>query len=114
MAAELARAHGVFRTAQVLRLDYSKLKARAAALSAKRKTTPPMLVELLSALPAGSTECLIELGRSARQNAYSGEGRDRRGPGRTEPGSVRAGVIQDAPQMRVLVAIEPVVLRKGQ
>jgi hypothetical protein len=61
MAAELARAHGVFRTAQVLRLDYSKLKAQAAALGAKRKATPPMFVELLSALPSGSPECLIEL-----------------------------------------------------
>jgi hypothetical protein len=61
MAAELARAHGVFRTAQVLRLDYSKLKAQTAALGAKRKTTPPMFVELLSALPSGSPECLIEL-----------------------------------------------------
>ena len=39
MAAELAREHGIFRTAQVLRLDYSKLKARTAALGAKRKAT---------------------------------------------------------------------------
>jgi hypothetical protein len=46
MAAELASEHSVFRTAQVLRLDYSKLKARTAALGAKRKTTPPMFVEL--------------------------------------------------------------------
>ena len=61
MAAELARAHGVFRTAHVLRLDYSKLKARTAALGAKQKTTPPMFVELLSALPSGSSECLIEV-----------------------------------------------------
>ena len=61
MAAELAREHGVCRTAQVLRLDYSKLKARTAALGAKRKATPPVFVELLSTLPSGSPECLIEL-----------------------------------------------------
>ena len=61
MAAELACAHGVFRTAQVLRLDYSKLKARTTALGAKGKASPPMFVELLSALPSGSPECLIEL-----------------------------------------------------
>jgi hypothetical protein len=61
MAAELAREHGVFRAAQVLRLDYSKLKARTAALGATRKAAPPMFVELLSALPSGSPECLIEL-----------------------------------------------------
>ena len=61
MAAELAREHGIFRTAQVLRLDYSKLKARTAVLGAKRKATQPMFVELLSALPSGSPECVIEL-----------------------------------------------------
>ena len=59
MAAELASEHGVFRTAQVLRLDYSKLKD--SRFGAKGKTTPPMFVELLSALPSGSPECLIEL-----------------------------------------------------
>jgi hypothetical protein len=47
MAAEQASEHGVFRTAQVLRLDYSKLKGRTAALGTKRKTTPPMFVDLL-------------------------------------------------------------------
>jgi hypothetical protein len=61
MAAELAREHGIFRTAQVLRLDYSKLKARTAALDAKRKARQPTFVELLSALPSGSPECIIEL-----------------------------------------------------
>jgi hypothetical protein len=61
MAAELASEHGIFRTAQVLRLDYCKLKAQTAALGAKRKAAPPMFVELLSALPSGAPECLIEL-----------------------------------------------------
>ena len=61
MAAELASAHGIFRTAQVLRLDYNKLKAQTAALGAKQKATAPMFVELLSALPSGSPECIIEL-----------------------------------------------------
>ena len=61
MAAELAREQGIFRTAQVLRLDYSKLKARTAALGAKGKSTQPTFVELLSPLPVGSPECIIEL-----------------------------------------------------
>jgi hypothetical protein len=35
------------------------------------------------------------------------------GSGRIEPGLVGAGVIQITPQMRILVAIEPVDGRKG-
>ena len=36
-------------------------QGRTAALGAKRKATAPMFVELLSALPSGSPECIIEL-----------------------------------------------------
>lgn len=58
---KLASEHAVFRTAQVLRLDYSKLKPRTAALGVKRKATQPMFVELLSELPSGSPACVIDL-----------------------------------------------------
>jgi len=60
-AAELAQKHGVFRTAKVLRLDYSKLKRMAAGAGSKRKVAArPRFVELF---PAASDhpECVIEL-----------------------------------------------------
>jgi transposase len=41
------------------------------------------------------------------------EGRGGAGSGRIEPGLVGVGVIQITPQMRILVAIEPVDGRKG-
>jgi hypothetical protein len=51
LAAELASQHGVFRTAQVLRLDYTKLKQRtpAAAPVEKPASAPPAaFVELIT------------------------------------------------------------------
>lgn len=59
-AAELAKEHGVFRTAKVLRLDYAKLKVMATGARKKRSpTAPPRFVELLPP-PSGSRECVIE------------------------------------------------------
>lgn len=60
-AAELAREHGVFRTAKVLRLEYGKLKhmAEAAARSAPRAATT--FLELVPPQTAGLAECFIEL-----------------------------------------------------
>jgi hypothetical protein len=65
-AAEVAREHGVFRTAKVLSLEYGKLKRlttesqtglrRTAGLS----TPPAAFVELLTPGTSGSAECLIE------------------------------------------------------
>ena len=55
LASELARQHGVFRTAQVLRLDYNKLKRRTPRPdSAKNATsaTPPAFVELIASSAA--------------------------------------------------------------
>jgi hypothetical protein len=63
-AAEVAREHGVFRTAKILRLEHAKLK-RMVALAApvRRATAPPSgFLELVT--PQGvpsSTECVIEL-----------------------------------------------------
>jgi len=66
-AAEVAREHGVFRTAKVLRLEYGKLKRLAAALSPGGRRTaglgapPAAFVELLTPGTGGGAECLIEL-----------------------------------------------------
>lgn len=61
LAAELAGQHGVFRTAQVLRLDFNKLKQQTAPPARKPATPPPAFVELIadSALPG--CECTIEV-----------------------------------------------------
>ncbi len=51
-AAELAREHGVFRTAKVLRLEYGKLKRLAASSSPVSRK-----VARLAAPPAASWSC---------------------------------------------------------
>lgn len=61
-AAEVAREHGVFHTAKVLRLEYGKLKRMVP--SARRpmaKTAAPAFVELVAPQVSGLSECLIEL-----------------------------------------------------
>jgi hypothetical protein len=66
-ATEVARVHGVFRTAKVLRLEYGKLKRLAAASSPMRRRVarlaapPAAFVELLGSGAGGVPECLIEL-----------------------------------------------------
>lgn len=63
-AAELAGQHGVFRTAQVLRLDYNKLKreTRAAVPVEKPAAAPPTaFVELIAPAGAKGCECVIEV-----------------------------------------------------
>jgi hypothetical protein len=60
-AAAVARQHGVFRTAKVLRLEYGKLKRMAeSADRVPRLTPPPTFLELM---PEGiaPADCLIEL-----------------------------------------------------
>jgi hypothetical protein len=58
-AAAVAREHGVFRTAKVLRLEYGKLKRMAeAADRTPRVTAPTAFLELM---PQGAPDCLIEL-----------------------------------------------------
>src|SRR5450755_1980655 len=51
--------------------------------------------------------------RTAGQDSHPMEREHHAGPGRTQPRTVGVGVIQVAPQMRILVAIESVDLRKG-
>jgi hypothetical protein len=64
MATMMARQHGVFRAAQVLRLDYTKLKRLTTASGPKQKqqrTPKPAFVELLAAPTTPSCECVIEV-----------------------------------------------------
>ena len=65
-AAEMAREHGVFRTAKVLSLEYGKLKRLTTESHTGRRRTamlsapPAAFVELLTP-GTGGAECLIEL-----------------------------------------------------
>ena len=64
-AVDLAKQYGVFRTAQPLRLDYTKLKQRLIGAAPRRKSPPPAFVELVRAQPAEMEGCVIEF-ESAR------------------------------------------------
>ena len=63
-AAQLARTHGINRTARALRLDYYSLKQRATALAGSGMRVPEF-VELLpggmAAAPLSQPACLIEV-----------------------------------------------------
>lgn len=60
-AAAVAREHGVFRTAKLLRLEYGKLKRIAEA--ADRSPRPTMPTAFLELMPqgVGASDCRIEL-----------------------------------------------------
>jgi hypothetical protein len=62
-AADVAREHGVFRTAKILHLEYGKLKRMAeSAAPVRRAAVPPAgFLELVAPQAVGVTECLIEL-----------------------------------------------------
>ena len=63
--AELAREHGVFRTAKTLRLEHSKLKGmvKSTKPAVRRAPAPPpaSFLELVAPQAVGLTECVIEL-----------------------------------------------------
>jgi hypothetical protein len=63
LAAAMARQHGVFRTAQVLRLDFAKLKrlAHTASEPELRRASKPAFVEILAASATHPCECIIEV-----------------------------------------------------
>jgi len=64
LAAELAVQHGVFRTAQVLRLDYTKLRQHtlSAAPAGKPAAAPTAaFVELVAPAGAQECECVIQV-----------------------------------------------------
>jgi hypothetical protein len=62
-ATEVAGRHGVFRTAQQLRLDYSKLKRhlRETTSDVRPQTTPPPAFVELIAPEAHACDCIIEV-----------------------------------------------------
>jgi len=75
-AGELAREHGINRTAKALRLEYGKLKERAEALGAAKKvvrkvppaiprharsTVPPTFMEVLTPRAGSATSAVVEL-----------------------------------------------------
>ncbi len=65
-AAQLARSHGVCQTAQVLRLEYKKLKqltdGKAVPASLRRRRGPAAATFMeLVAPPTATAECLIEV-----------------------------------------------------
>jgi hypothetical protein len=66
-AAAAAREHGVFRTAKILRLEYSKLKrmTKPAAPVQRKAASPAEFLELVAPQVAfsgpGISECVIEL-----------------------------------------------------
>jgi hypothetical protein len=72
-AAELAKEHDVFRTAKVLRLDYTKLKTLAGGTVSKRKASaPPRFVEFFPVTP-GARECVIELDARLAKYEFTGK-----------------------------------------
>jgi hypothetical protein len=60
-AAEVAREHGVFHTAKVLRLEYGKLKRMVPSARSMAKVATPAFVELVAPQAVRLSECLIEL-----------------------------------------------------
>ena len=115
-AVELAREHGVFHTARALRLEYSKLKRslESASPAAKsRRTKGRRGARRGGARSFAPLRVPDRVGRATRQDADSMEGDECTGPGWAEPGVVGVKVMQIAPQMRILVAIEAVDGRKG-
>jgi len=60
-AAAVAREHGVFRTAKILRLEYGKLKRMAEAAEGSPQPTAPTAFLELMPQGIGPADCLIEL-----------------------------------------------------
>jgi D-alanyl-D-alanine carboxypeptidase len=58
-AVDLAKQYGVFRTAQPLRLDYTRLKQRLLGAAPQRKSPRPAIVELVRP-PSAREGCIIE------------------------------------------------------
>ena len=59
LAVKLTSAHGLHRTASVLRLDYYSLKRRVEATQGQHGSTEPTFIELPPAVTAGR-ECVLE------------------------------------------------------
>ena len=73
LAVTLAKAHGLGRTASVLKLDYYSLKSRVAGKGDASNPVAPAFIELSPPPPAPSTtECVLELedGLGARMRVH--------------------------------------------
>ena len=79
--AEVAREHGVFHTAKVLRLEYGTLKRMAPSARPMAKTAAPAFVELVAPPTGGLSECLIELEGRHGKMRIPGERDHRAGSG---------------------------------
>ena len=111
-AVELARQHGVYSVAHPLRLDYTGLKKRLGGIPVlRRKATKPAFVELI----APQEECVIEFESPEwKQDARPMEGIDAARLGKLAARLAGSGrMIQIAPQIRILVAVEAIDGRKG-
>ena len=64
-AAAVAREHGINRTSKVLHLEFKKLKRFAESGKRRKRTATrtPQFVELMTPVPATSSECVVELER---------------------------------------------------
>ena len=60
LAVKLTAAHGLNRTASVLKLDYYSLKKRVKAKNAAGASTNPAFVELSPPPMAAASECVVE------------------------------------------------------
>jgi hypothetical protein len=60
LAVKLAAAHGLNRTASVLRLDYYTLKKRVESTNSQARSVTPAFVELSPPPLEASRECVIE------------------------------------------------------
>lgn len=64
LATQLAQQHGIFRTAQVLRLDYTKLKRQMQPTETAAKAAPALptaFIELVTPAPQQTCACTIEV-----------------------------------------------------
>ena len=112
-AVEVARKEGVNRTARELHVAWDDLKRRLAGAKEIRQTPPAAFVELV---PPGIILSRMHnrTGRPPGQTANPLKRRFGFRSGNTEPGFVGDGIlIQIAPQLRILVAVEPIDGRKG-
>jgi hypothetical protein len=59
-AVDLAKQYGTFRTAQPLRLDYTRLKQRLGGAAQRQESPRPAFVELVRQQPTEMEGCVIE------------------------------------------------------
>jgi hypothetical protein len=59
-AVDLAKQYGLFRTAQPLRMDYTRMKQRLSGAAQRQESARPAFVELVRPQPAEMEECVIE------------------------------------------------------